>query len=195
MARKLFTSESVTEGHPDKVCDQISDAILDYCLSLDGDAHVACETFATTNLTKICKSAFYGCKKIESISIPSTVTTLEDDIFDLCTVLSTVNFSGNLITNIPRAMFSRCSALQEISIPEGVTTIKNSAFHACHHLYTLTLPSSLQTIENNVFKLSSTTLTTVNYRGTEEQKALISIGDTGNVNLNTITWNCNYTDP
>ncbi len=45
----LFTSESVGEGHPDKLCDQISDAILDYCLSLDKDAHVACETFATTD--------------------------------------------------------------------------------------------------------------------------------------------------
>lgn len=44
----LFTSESVGEGHPDKVCDQISDAILDRCLELDPNAHVACESFATT---------------------------------------------------------------------------------------------------------------------------------------------------
>ena len=40
----LFTSESVGEGHPDKLCDQVSDAVLDYCLSLDKDAHVACES-------------------------------------------------------------------------------------------------------------------------------------------------------
>lgn len=45
----LFTSESVSEGHPDKVCDQISDAILDACLKEDKDSHVACETFATGN--------------------------------------------------------------------------------------------------------------------------------------------------
>ncbi len=45
----LFTSESVGEGHPDKLCDQVSDAVLDYCLSLDPDAHVACETFSTTD--------------------------------------------------------------------------------------------------------------------------------------------------
>lgn len=45
----LFTSESVGEGHPDKLCDQISDAILDECLRLDSNAHVACESFATTN--------------------------------------------------------------------------------------------------------------------------------------------------
>ena len=43
----LFTSESVSEGHPDKVCDQISDAILDACLKEDKNSHVACETFAT----------------------------------------------------------------------------------------------------------------------------------------------------
>lgn len=49
----LFTSESVGEGHPDKLCDQISDAVLDYCLSLDANAHVACETFATTNFVLV----------------------------------------------------------------------------------------------------------------------------------------------
>ena len=44
----LFTSESVTEGHPDKICDQISDAILDEILTHDPDARVACETCAST---------------------------------------------------------------------------------------------------------------------------------------------------
>ena len=46
---KIFTSESVSEGHPDKICDQISDSILDAHLSLDPNAHVACETVVTTN--------------------------------------------------------------------------------------------------------------------------------------------------
>lgn len=49
----LFTSESVSEGHPDKVCDQISDAILDACLKDDPNSRVACEVFATTNLVII----------------------------------------------------------------------------------------------------------------------------------------------
>jgi len=54
MARHyLFTSESVTEGHPDKVCDQISDAILDDILTHDADAHVACETFTTTGMVTV----------------------------------------------------------------------------------------------------------------------------------------------
>ena len=45
----IFTSESVSEGHPDKVCDQISDVILDLYLTADNTARVACETLATTN--------------------------------------------------------------------------------------------------------------------------------------------------
>ncbi len=53
MARYFFTSESVTEGHPDKVCDQISDAVLDAILAQDPDAHVACETCATTGIVMV----------------------------------------------------------------------------------------------------------------------------------------------
>jgi len=49
----IFTSESVSEGHPDKVCDRISDAVLDYLLAEDPSARVACETFATTGLVVI----------------------------------------------------------------------------------------------------------------------------------------------
>ena len=53
MAKRLFTSESVTEGHPDKVCDQISDAVLDDILAHDPNAHVACETFTTTGIVTV----------------------------------------------------------------------------------------------------------------------------------------------
>lgn len=51
--KRFFTSESVTEGHPDKICDQISDAILDAILEKDGNARVACETCATTGLVLV----------------------------------------------------------------------------------------------------------------------------------------------
>ena len=51
--RILFTSESVSEGHPDKLCDQVSDAILDACLEQDPESHVACECFATTDFVLI----------------------------------------------------------------------------------------------------------------------------------------------
>src|SRR2546429_9755092 len=48
--RVLFTSESVTEGHPDKLCDQVSDAMLDECLRQDPNSRVACETSTTTGV-------------------------------------------------------------------------------------------------------------------------------------------------
>ena len=53
MSKRLFTSESVTEGHPDKICDQISDAILDAILAKDPDGRVACETMVSTGLVHI----------------------------------------------------------------------------------------------------------------------------------------------
>ena len=53
MSKKLFTSESVTEGHPDKICDKISDAILDEMLRQDPMSRVACETFATTGIITV----------------------------------------------------------------------------------------------------------------------------------------------
>lgn len=53
MEKILLTSESVSKGHPDKICDQISDAILDACLAQDPYSRVACECFVTTNLVII----------------------------------------------------------------------------------------------------------------------------------------------
>ena len=51
--RNLFTSESVSEGHPDKICDQISDAILDALIRQDKTSRVACETFVTTGMVLV----------------------------------------------------------------------------------------------------------------------------------------------
>lgn len=53
MSKWLFTSESVTEGHPDKICDQISDAVLDAMLAADPESRVACETFCTTGMVTV----------------------------------------------------------------------------------------------------------------------------------------------
>lgn len=61
MAKHFFTSESVTEGHPDKVCDQISDAVLDAILAKDPQAHVACETIATTGLVLVMGEISTSC--------------------------------------------------------------------------------------------------------------------------------------
>ena len=59
--KKLFTSESVTEGHPDKICDQISDAVLDAILEKDPNARVACETSVTTGLVLVMGEITTSC--------------------------------------------------------------------------------------------------------------------------------------
>lgn len=68
LEKRLFTSESVTEGHPDKIADQISDAILDDILSKDPNARVACETVCTTGLVLVCgeisTNAIYNVQQI-----------------------------------------------------------------------------------------------------------------------------------
>ena len=69
MNKKLFTSESVTEGHPDKICDQISDAVLDAILEQDPMARVACETAITTGMVLVMGEISTGC----TVDIPGVV--------------------------------------------------------------------------------------------------------------------------
>ena len=61
MARTFFSSESVTEGHPDKICDQISDAVLDAILAQDPNGRVACETCCTTGLVMVMGEITTSC--------------------------------------------------------------------------------------------------------------------------------------
>ena len=76
MSKYLFTSESVTEGHPDKVCDAISDAILDNLLSQDQESHVACETLATNGLVVVSGEV----RSSGSLDIPKIVKDTLSDI-------------------------------------------------------------------------------------------------------------------
>ena len=76
MSRLLFTSESVTEGHPDKVCDQISDAVLDAILKQDKNAHVACETTATTGMVHVMGEISTDCY----VDIPAIARKVINDI-------------------------------------------------------------------------------------------------------------------
>ena len=76
MSKMLFTSESVTEGHPDKVCDQISDAVLDAIMAQDKNARVACETFATTGIVNVMGEI----TTVANIDIPEIVRKVVNDI-------------------------------------------------------------------------------------------------------------------
>ena len=88
MARKFFTSESVTEGHPDKICDQVSDAVLDAYLEKDPYARVACETAVTTGMVLVMGEITAKC----SVDIPNVVrqTILQIGYDDSC-----LGFDGN----------------------------------------------------------------------------------------------------
>jgi len=97
MERRFFTSESVTEGHPDKVCDAISDAILDEILAKDPDARVACETVATTGLVLVTGEITTKCY----VDIPKVVRRTVEEIgytrakygfdADTCAVITSIN--------------------------------------------------------------------------------------------------------
>ena len=95
--RKLFTSESVTEGHPDKICDQISDAVLDNILAKDPNARVACETTVTTGMVLVMGEISTNCY----VDIPKVVRDTIKEIgydrakygfdCDTCSVLSSID--------------------------------------------------------------------------------------------------------
>lgn len=88
MARHFFTSESVTEGHPDKLCDQISDAVLDTIIGKDPYAHVACETVATTGMVMVMGEI----STTAAVDIPKIVREVVCDIgYDN----AAVGFNGN----------------------------------------------------------------------------------------------------
>ena len=76
MARHLFTSESVTEGHPDKVCDQISDAVLDAIMKQDPNGRVACEAFCTTGMIMVMGEITTTCY----VDIPKIARSVLKDI-------------------------------------------------------------------------------------------------------------------
>ena len=95
--RHLFTSESVTEGHPDKIADQISDAILDAILTQDPTARVACETLVTTGLAvvagEITTTAVIEYQDVVRAAIADVGYTRAKFGFDAetCAVLSTIH--------------------------------------------------------------------------------------------------------
>lgn len=114
--KKLFTSESVTEGHPDKLCDRVSEAVLDECLKQDKMSRVACETFAATGMVAVCGEISSNAR----LDIPEIVRSAIKDIgynrakfgFDCetCAVISTINHqSPDIAMGVNDALESRGS--------------------------------------------------------------------------------------
>ncbi len=113
-SRRLFTSESVTEGHPDKICDQISDAILDAILTNDPNARVACETSVTTGLVlvagEITTSTYVDIPKIVRETIKGIGYTRAKYGFDYetCAVLTSIDEqSADIAQGVNQALEAR----------------------------------------------------------------------------------------
>ena len=120
MTKYLFTSESVTEGHPDKICDQISDAVLDAIIAKDPGARVACETAVTTGMVMIMGEISTTCY----VDIPALARSVIKDIgydrakfgFDsqTCAVLTSIDEqSGDIAQGVDKALEQREGACDE----------------------------------------------------------------------------------
>ncbi len=114
--KRLFTSESVTEGHPDKICDQISDAVLDAILSKDPEARVACETLASTGLIMVAGEITTKCyididqiarDTIKEIGYDSSIKGFD---YNTCAVLTSLKGqSPDIAQGVDKALETRNS--------------------------------------------------------------------------------------
>ena len=121
--RRLFTSESVTEGHPDKICDQISDSILDEILKKDPNARVACETSVTTGLVlvsgEITTSTYVDIPKTVRDTIKEIGYTRAKYGFDAetCAVLTSIDEqSADIAQGVDKALEAREGTMTEEEI-------------------------------------------------------------------------------
>ncbi|HIT80328.1 MAG TPA: methionine adenosyltransferase [Candidatus Faecivivens stercorigallinarum] len=117
MARKFFSSESVTEGHPDKICDQISDAVLDAILAQDPTGRVACETCCTTGLVMVMGEITTNCY----VDIPRIARDVILDIgydrakygFDgqTCAIITSIDEqSGDIAMGVDKSLESKAGS-------------------------------------------------------------------------------------
>ncbi|MCM8900460.1 methionine adenosyltransferase [Caldicoprobacter algeriensis] len=120
MRRRLFTSESVTEGHPDKICDQISDAVLDAILAKDPYARVACETAVTTGLVLVMGEITTDCY----VDIPSIVRETVREIgytrakygfdADTCAVITSIDEqSPDIAMGVNKALEAKMQEMED----------------------------------------------------------------------------------
>lgn len=119
--KRLFTSESVTEGHPDKICDQISDAVLDTILAQDPNARVACETAVTTGMVMVMGEISTNCY----VDIPKVVRKTIEEIgyvrakygfdADTCAVLTSIDEqSSDIAMGVDEALESKKGQMDKI---------------------------------------------------------------------------------
>ncbi len=120
MEKRLFTSESVTEGHPDKVCDAISDAILDACMKQDPQSRVACETTACTGFVlvtgEITTNAYVDIQNVVRETVKEIGYTKSEYGFDgnTCAVLVAIDEqSSDIAMGVDKALEAKEGALKD----------------------------------------------------------------------------------
>ena len=125
MERRLFTSESVTEGHPDKMCDQISDAILDALMEQDPMSRVACETCTTTGLVmvmgEITTNAYVDIQKIVRDTVREIGYTRGKFGFDAdtCGVITAIDEqSSDIAMGVDKALEAKENQMSEADLDE-----------------------------------------------------------------------------
>lgn len=123
MEKRLFTSESVTEGHPDKVCDAISDAILDACMEQDPNSRVACETAACTGFVlvtgEITTSAYVDMQKIVRDTVKEIGYDKSEYGFDgnTCAVLVAIDEqSADIAMGVDKALEAKENKMSDAEI-------------------------------------------------------------------------------
>ncbi len=123
MEKRLFTSESVTEGHPDKICDAISDAILDECMRQDPMSRVACETATCTGFVlvtgEITTSAYVDIQKVVRDTVKEIGYTKSEHGFDgnTCAVLSAIDEqSADIAMGVDKALEARENNMSDAEI-------------------------------------------------------------------------------
>ena len=123
MEKRLFTSESVTEGHPDKMCDQISDAILDALMAQDPMSRVACETCTTTGLVlvmgEITTKAYVDIQKIVRDTIREIGYTGDEYGFnaDACGILTAIDEqSADIAMGVDKALEAKENRMSEADL-------------------------------------------------------------------------------